>query len=210
MSNFLKNLLIKDPEVVQPQKIIPEVKPTPVQPITPAISAPPEQQWVDILLKAIDKQKNANYDFLKFKDSVESLKEIIVGDEALRYKSAYTTAKAMSMDKIQLEDSAKYYFNILTKEQEAFNKNITTLQTDTITKKETEIKTLESELEKKQQEFLKLQQEIEDRKKQISEEKNTNNQEAQKIALTQAQFNSSFKLVWDDFSNCLDKVKLYL
>jgi len=79
-----------------------------------------DQKSVNALIKAINQAHLQEFDYLKFKTSVQNLKEI-EPDEKTRIKTTFTTAETLGISKKYLLDTARHYQNVLKKEKEKFS-----------------------------------------------------------------------------------------
>ena len=93
---------------------------------SPAISPSPEGhpgkitgKFVDILFKAMEKNNIDGFDYLEYKQSLNSLKKMPM-DEATRYQSAFAMAQTMGANPQMLATTAQHYIDVLRKEEEAF------------------------------------------------------------------------------------------
>ena len=90
----------KEPEVIQDKSKSGE-EPIPSGDISvPVDDGKIDQKFVDVLLKAIDNQNMEGFDYLEYKQSLQSLSKMDM-DESTRYKSAFAMAKTMGATKIQ-------------------------------------------------------------------------------------------------------------
>jgi len=78
-----------------------------------------DERSVSALLSALKVGFSDKFDYLNFKQSIQSLSEMGM-DQATQFKSAFATAKTLGITKEKLEYSAKAYLVILQKEKESF------------------------------------------------------------------------------------------
>lgn len=84
---------------------------------SPAPSGGVDPKVQEILEKALqDASKSDAFDYLKFRDTVESLKDTI-DDEDTRFKVALKTAKTMKIKPSDLVDSAQEYVDVVKTEK---------------------------------------------------------------------------------------------
>lgn len=78
-----------------------------------------DDRSVNALLSALKKAFKSDFDYLNFKQSIESLQSMGL-DESVKFKSAFATAATMGVTKNSLIDSAKKYNLVLDREMESF------------------------------------------------------------------------------------------
>ena len=103
------------------------------------------------LLKALKSNSSDGFDYLKFRKSIQTLKDMDM-DEATAIKSAFATASTMGLSKDKLSKSIGYYKKVLEKEKKAFDQATSRQINDKVSGKKKEKDALNSknlELEKK-------------------------------------------------------------
>ena len=108
---------------------------------------------VDFLENAMIKKTQTGFDYLKFKQSIETLSSLNL-DSATALKSAFATASTMGVTKDSLLQSARYYLTILGDEKKQFDQALTNQ--------------VQQRIDSKKEELVKLQEQIEEHKRQIS------------------------------------------
>jgi chromosome segregation ATPase len=111
------------------------------------------------LLEAIEANSLDSYDYLKFKTSVQALAADIP-DEKLRFKTVFATAKAMSVSKDKLVQTAQHYITVLDQELKKFDEAVSEQVDARITAGETKVKSLEDNIASKQEQIQKLTDDI--------------------------------------------------
>ena len=76
-------------------------------------------KFSNILMTAMAKKNLEGFDYLEFKQSLQSLSNMQM-DEATQYKSAFAMAKTMKVTKKKLLDAASYYLKVLENENRKF------------------------------------------------------------------------------------------
>lgn len=71
------------------------------------------------LLRALKNSAGDGFDYLKFKQSIQSMKDLGMDEETV-LKSAFATASVMGVTKPQLIKSAQRYKGVLSREQDEF------------------------------------------------------------------------------------------
>ncbi len=144
---------------------------TPSQPMsTSTPSSPPplpvstqvtgvDQRIFDSLLKALEDNNQQGFDFLEFKNSLQTLQSIIP-DESVRYKSAFATAATMGLTVPKLLESAKFYQAVLSREKENFDKAVTQQVDLSVNAKQKDVESLQKMIQQKSEQIKKLTEEI--------------------------------------------------
>lgn len=201
MSNgFLKDLkalfIVPEEESSKPEPKTPSItKPTtgtkPVEagtkdPVTEAPSAGKvNDKFLNVLFSAIEKNNQEGFDYLEFRNSLQSLKEMNM-DEATRFKSAMAMAKSMGASLATIVTSGQQYLQVLKAEQGKFDEAMKNQRAQQIgnkeqqmeefakavSAKEEEIKKLQAEIEQTKQKYVELSQQIKDATRHIESTKN--------------------------------------
>lgn len=75
---------------------------------------------VSFLIRALESNNIEGFDYLEFKQSLETLKNMDMDDD-IAIKSAFATASTMGLNKKKLLDSATFYQKVLSAEKEKFD-----------------------------------------------------------------------------------------
>jgi chromosome segregation ATPase len=118
-----------------------------------------DQKSVNALVKAINANHIKDFDYLKFKTSVENLEEI-QADENTRFKTTFMTAQTLGISKEHLLDTARHYQNVLNKEKEKFTSALQNKMNEAIEGKKEEAKTIDQEINQKKRKVEQLLKEI--------------------------------------------------
>ena len=86
-----------------------------------------DEKSVEFISNAIEKANLPGFDYLEFRVAVDNLKKMNL-DEAIAYKSAFSTAATMGLTKEKLLETAAHYKAIVLKEKEQFDKASTKQQ----------------------------------------------------------------------------------
>ncbi len=173
------------------------------------ITGKPDPKFIDILLKAIEKNNMEGFDYLEYKQSLQSLQKMDM-DEETRYKSAFAMAKTMGATPKSLLSSAQNYVSILKKEEGKFKDALNNQRNKQIKGRETKIKQLESVVAEKLKTIEKLNKEIEANKKKLEEIKGQINKSAAKVESTNESFNLAYNIVLKQILDDVNRMKSYL
>ena len=118
-----------------------------------------DQKSVNALTKAILNNHLEDFDYLKFKTSVDNL-ESIQPDEATRFKTTYLTAQTLGLSKDHLLDTARHYQQVLTREKEKFTSALQNKMNEAIEGKKDEARRIEQEINQKKRKLEQLKKDI--------------------------------------------------
>ncbi len=218
MFDKLKKLFVIEDENAQ-KAIIKEVsKDTPTPTSVPSIKTSVDYQtptgkadpkFIDILLKAIEKNNLEGFDYLEYKSSLQGLDNMNM-DESTRYKSAFVMAKTMGVTPEKLMNSAKHYVAVLNKEEHKFIDALKNQRHRQVVGKEDELKQLAQDVETKKSQINKLQAEIEATEKTYDTIKDNINMAAAKVEKTNDHFMHAYKVVLGQIMTDVENMKKYL
>lgn len=113
-----------------------------------------DKKSAEFLSAAIAKNATDDFDYVKFRQSVNALSDLDLSEETA-YKSAFATATTIGVTKSALINSAKHYLSVLMHEKSQFDAALNNQVKEKVASKRDQV--------------LKLQQGIEDMKAQIAE-----------------------------------------
>jgi archaellum component FlaC len=171
--------------------------------------AKPAKKFTSILLKALNKNNLDGSDYLEFKDSLHSLKNVI-DDEATRYKSSYAVLSNNGVTKEKLIETSQHYIGVLKEEKTNFESTFRNQQAKQVKAREDKIVKLTQGLEKRKVQLQKLITEIESMEEQLKGAKKEVNQVAGKVQLTKDQFMASYHMIIDQINTDVSKIKKYI
>ena len=172
-------------------------------------STPPNQRFVDILLKAIEANNLDGFDYIEFKNSLHSLSKMNM-DEATRYKSAYAMAQTMGTSVDKLVQSGNHYLDVLAKEHNKFQNAVKNQLDSQVNGRKQQITELKSSIESKKKKIAELQKEIEQESKQLDELNNDLTSAAEKVKSTENSFNHAYDSVVKQIKNDIQQMNNYL
>jgi ABC-type transporter Mla subunit MlaD len=132
------------------------------------IDASIDQRIFDSLQQALNSSNMEGYDYMEFKNAIQSLAGIIP-DEAMRFKSAFATVAPMGVTAQKLLESAKYYKNVLLQEQDKFNQALSNQIDTSVGAKQKQSDDLKVMIQKKSEEIQRLTQEMEAHQQEIGQ-----------------------------------------
>jgi len=169
-------------------------KPSKSIPVPPDKGGKPAEKFVDKLLKAIEKNNLDGFEYLEFKQSLQSLNNVSM-DEKTRFQSAMAMAKTMGATEDKIINAAQHYLNILKSEQEKFEVAFKAQETKQVSQREQTIVKAEKSIKEKQAQIETLKKEIEVLNKQLESTKKDTNQAAAKVQSTKDGFYSAYHTV---------------
>lgn len=189
---------------VSAKDITVDIEPSKIPP-----SGKPDSKFVDILLKAVEKDNMEGFDYLEYKSSLQSLSGMDM-DEATRYKSSLAMAKTMGATPDKLIATAKKYIATLNKEKGKFQEALKSQKAKQVTGKETSIKEMEKGIAGKQKKIAELQKEIEADTKKMEQMKVSINKAAAKVQKTSDSFHYAYNVVTGQILTDIEKMQKYL
>ncbi|MFN4079371.1 MAG: hypothetical protein ACK4NS_00595 [Saprospiraceae bacterium] len=135
---------------------------------------------LEFLVLAIEKNNLPGFDYYEFKRSVSALMRDGL-DEAVAYKSAFTTAAQVGLTKEKLIETANYYRDVIGKEKSHFESALNEQTAQKVLAKESEIKRLQDQIDRNKAEIARLQDEIGGYLNQIEQATTSRNLESEKL-----------------------------
>jgi len=168
----------------------------------------PEEKFVHRLLEALEENNLEGFDYLEYKQTVQSLGADM--DEATKYKSSLAMAKTMGATPQNLVSSAEHYLKILKTEETKFQQALEGQHQKVVTGTEQLLTQLEQSIKQKEAQIEQLTKEIEQAKAQLKEKKSGVNNNLAKINLTKEGFYAAYHIVVDQIADDVEKMKKYL
>lgn len=173
------------------------------------VSGQPDPKFINVLLKAIEASNLEGFDYLEFKQSLQSLAKMDM-DEQTKYMSAFAMAKTMGATLPKLTQSASHYLNILKEEESKFNEALKNQESRQIHERRTSIADLGKMIDQKQKEIAKLTQDIEKHKEMLNQQNAEIDQAAAKVQNTKLGFMGAYQQLAQQIQGDVDKMKMYL
>ena len=167
------------------------------------------KKFTDVLLKAMNENNLEGFDYLEYKQSLNSLKKMQM-DEATRYQSAYAMAQTMGATPAHLVNTAQHYIDILQKEENKFEEALASQKNKQIGSKQQEIQKLDDAVKAKAQQIKKLTMEIEAHQKKSESLKKEISNASIKVENTKNDFFASFQNLVSQIKQDMENMKKYL
>ncbi len=126
-----------------------------------------DEKSINALLNAINKNHLKEFDYLKFKASVNNLVDMNM-DEDTSIKSTYTTAQTIGITKEYLLETINHYKAVLQKEKENFSIALKNKLDSSIVNKKEEGENLKKEISTLENKIKEYQKAIEQGKKKLA------------------------------------------
>jgi predicted RNase H-like nuclease (RuvC/YqgF family) len=162
-----------------------------------------------VLFSAIEKNNQEGFDYLEFRNSLQSLKEMNL-DEATRIKSAMAMAKSMGASLATIVTSGQQYLQVLKTEQGKFDEAMKNQRAQQIGNKEQEMQELANAVKAKEEEIKKLQQGIEQTKQKYVELSQQIKDATRHIESTKNDFVATYESLVGQIQGDLNKIQEYM
>lgn len=168
-----------------------------------------DEKSLEMLTQVIEKNNLPGFDYYEFKRSVMMLKEMSL-EEAVAFKSAFQTASTVGVTKEKLVETAQYYRNLMTKEQENFTAALEKQHQVRITDRKSEIGRLIDQIARHEAELTRLQEEIAVYKEQTATAEKNLGADADKLAATRTGFETTLQTVLTTIDTDIEMIHKYL
>jgi hypothetical protein len=168
-----------------------------------------DPKFMDILFKAIEEKNKEGFDYLEFKNSLQSLSKLNM-DEVTQYKSAFAMGKTMGLTKEILLQSVQQYISVINEEEKKFKDTLQKQRTLQIQGKEEQLKSVEAGIVQKENQIKQLMADIETQKEQLDKIKNELQEAVVRIDLTNAQFMTAHKSISQQMMDDIQNIKNYI
>jgi len=173
---------------------------------TPKGEGKPDEKFVNRLLQAIEEANLEGFDYLEYKQSLQSIDDMNM-DEATMYKSSLAMAKTMGGTPEKLISSAKHYISVLEKEEKKFQNALSNQQQRVVSGRQDTIAKMEASIDSKQKRIEELKAEIIKEKEALEQTKKAAENDASKIHVTKTGFYAAYHIVVDQIKADLQKMQ---
>ncbi|MEM7101882.1 MAG: hypothetical protein AAF502_02050 [Bacteroidota bacterium] len=191
------------------QKPKPKPVPKPSIALDPNVKGKVDPRFTNTLLKAIEANNLDGFDYLEFKQALKNMSKI-EPDESKAFQAAFITAQTLGVTPGKLADSARFYIDILKKEENKFNQALQQQQSTNVTQREEQLKKLQSDIKTKTEKVNALQAEIKAHEGKLEKLKGEVDSYANKIMVTKSNFDASFVALKQQLETDIDKMEKYL
>lgn len=166
-------------------------------------------KFMDILLGAMKKNNREGFDYMEYKQSLQSLKKMEM-DEATRFQSAFAMAQTMGATKDNIASSAAYYLDVLKQEKKKFQGVVANQNTKQVVSKEQGAEDVLKAIQNKENQIKKLQEDIENLKAQYSSANKEIALSKTKVEKTKNDFLVTYDLLESQIMKDVSLIKKYL
>lgn len=165
-----------------------------------------DEKSTNALLKAINDAHLSEFDYIKFKASVQNLISLNM-DEDTSIKSTFTTAQTMGITKDFLLNTVQHYKNILSKEKNSFSTALAKNLDNSINSKVKENEDLKLKIIEFQNKIVELNKAIEEGNNRIANVDKEIAEIKNKIDITNSNFNKAIDHIESTILNDEQKLK---
>jgi len=166
-------------------------------------------KFMNILLGAMEKNNLDGFDYLEYKQSLQSLQNMDM-DEATRYQSAFAMAKTMGATPQNLLETANHYVNILKTEEQKFGQALINQKDKQIGGRQQRLEQLDQSIAKKRKHIEQLIKEIETHEEESDQIKEQISDSTVKVENTKNNFVVTYQLLTSQIQEDIKKMQSYL
>jgi chromosome segregation ATPase len=150
-----------------------------------------DKKSAEFLSAAIAKQQNDEFDYVKFKQSVNAMSDLKLNEQTA-FKSAFATATTIGVTKSALVNSAKHYLSILMNEKSQFDAALNNQVKEKVASKRDQVLKLQQGIEEMKAQIAVLERRIAEAQQKIDSADDTVQKAKQKIQNTKDKFEQTF------------------
>ncbi len=168
-----------------------------------------DQKSLEFLIRALDRNNLQGFDYLEFKQSLNSLKAMNMDDETA-IKSAFATASTVGLTKDKLVQTARHYQQVIDKEKAQFDEALQNQVRERIAGKKAEVDRLKKQIEENKKKIAEI--EAANKKAQTTiDSADQDIQEAQdKIDITKTNFETTYQGILAIMAEDIDMFNKFL
>ncbi len=168
-----------------------------------------DQKSLEFLTKALSRNNMQGFDYIEFKQSLSSLKQMNMDDETA-IKSAFATASTVGLTKDKLVQTARHYQQIIDKEKAQFDEALQNQVREKIAGKKSEVERLKKQIEEDNKKIQALEEEIKKSQGTIDNADADIKAAEDKINATKNNFESTYQSMLGIIADDIDKFNKYL
>jgi uncharacterized coiled-coil DUF342 family protein len=165
-------------------------------------------KFVDVLLKAMERENLDGFDYLEFKKSLRSMKDILPEEET-RFRSALASAKTLGAMPDKLVKTAGHYIAVLKAEEKKFEEALKKQRDKRVHSKTEEVTEIDRQMAEKTELIRKLQQEIDQLNKKKKKLSASIRESDARISSTKNDFIASYNLIVSQINSDIDHIREY-
>lgn len=167
------------------------------------------EQFMDILLSGIKENDQDGFDYLEFKQALQSLKEMNM-DDATRYKSAFAMAKTMGVQPDYLVKTGEHYLSILQAEESKFMQTLSNQRTQRVDARKQELLAIDEKVKEDEAKIEELKAQIQQRIESKSSIQKEIVEASQKIESVHKDFQATYKHLRTQIKTDIENIKAYI
>lgn len=169
----------------------------------------PAEEALNILIRAIEKHDLDGFDYLEFKNSLKTLRDVIP-DESMRFQTAFKVGATLGVTKGFLLHSGEEYLKVLKEENKGFDVALNNQKELRVAARQSDLSSIDASIEKMRKEIEKLNNQISEMSLKRDSLKMEIEDSLAKLVETEKGFKSSYQYVYNQIVDDLDKIKRYL
>ena len=166
-------------------------------------------KFMDILLGAMKKSNREGFDYMEYKQSLQSLKKMEM-DDATRFQSAFAMAQTMGASKENITSSASYYLDVLKQEKQKFQAVVANQNQKQVVSKKEGADDIIKAIQNKEAQINKLKEDIDTLKKQHNLAQKEIQVSKTKVEKTKNDFLVTYDLLESQIQKDVQLIKKYL
>jgi len=168
-----------------------------------------DQKSLDFLTRALDRSNLQGFDYLEFKQSLNSLKKMNMDDETA-IKSAFATASTVGLTKDKLVQTARHYQQIIDKEKAQFDEALQNQVREKIAGKKAEVDRLKKQIEASTKKIAEIEAGIKKSQSTIDNADQDIKEAQDKIDTTKSNFENTYQSILGVIAADIDRFNQYL
>ncbi len=196
-------------EEMVPDRTVTNSSASPKTPVSKPTGGKVTDKFMNILLGAMEKNNLDGFDYLEYKQSLQSLQNMDM-DEATRYQSAFAMAKTMGATPQKLLETANHYVNILKTEEQKFGQALVNQKDKQIGGRQQRLEQLDQSIAKKRKHIEQLTKEIETHEQESAQIKEQITDSTVKVENTKNNFVVTYQLLTSQIQEDIKKMQSYL
>jgi chromosome segregation ATPase len=168
-----------------------------------------DRKSADFLATALAKAMTRDFDYMKYRQSLNAMQDLNL-DETTAFRSAYAAARAMSVTKEALINSANQYLSILMQEKNQFDTALSNQVKERVSAKRDEVVKLQQRIEEMKQKIREFESRINEYQGKIDTADDDVEAAKQKIHETKERFETAFQAFTEVISRDIDRINQFL
>jgi len=168
-----------------------------------------DNKSLNFLINAIEKKASGDFDYLKFRQSIQALQHMDL-DAATAIKSAFATASTMGLTKSKLLQTAKHYKGLLKEEKDHFDMALEKQIAERIESRRKESIQLQEVIEQYKMKILELEAKIHEFEQKVSDTDKDINDAESRINTSKEKFEEAFIFLSKTIDKDMDLIESIL